>query len=131
MVRLGEDRLLWSRLAKQGKFKNLSKSLGRYRLLGNSLDHTINPFDKVIYEFRNKMCSDEQITDTDVEMYNQIYLYSKKYTLKSDAGKIYRSSIVEKVYNQFKIVLGEKCAELIAVNLVNINCYCRMRKHIK
>ena len=85
-IRINEDSLFWSRLAKHGKIYNIPSVLGQYRVLPSSLDHSFNPYKPVLKEFLMKMINDEQILDTDIEQYNQLFIYSKGQVSNKEKG---------------------------------------------
>lgn len=77
-VKVFEDRIFWSRLAKYGKFSNITQVLGKYRLLNLSISHIHSPYSSILYDFRTKMIKDDVISSSDVELYNAIYTISRK-----------------------------------------------------
>ena len=81
-IRKSQDLLFWSRLAKLGKFYNISQPLGKYRLLATSLDHVKNPYSQIIKSFLRKMIMDQEIMDSDVDAYNKLYRYSIQFIPK-------------------------------------------------
>lgn len=116
-----EDRVFWCRLSKYGKIKNFSFTLGKYRILGNSLCHTYNPYENVLLELRNKMVADNDILPSDVELYNSICIYSKKYRKTiQNLGKNRKKSREEIVYSFIKPFVGNKNAEYIISCLLNL-----------
>lgn len=115
-----QDRVFWSRLAKQGKFHNIIKPLGRYRILQNSLSHIENPYNKVLYELRRKMILDDIIKESDVEWYNNFYQYSKQLSKKHCDEKTLRTMTVEeKIYKYVSPILGKGFIEKLIVGLKN------------
>ncbi len=124
-----EDRIFWSRLIKQGKFGNISTPLGKYRLQRNSLSHRYNPFENVIYEFCNKLVNDEEISSSDIEMFNKLYRYSKQFEKPSNQiASIRKKSIEERLFSVLKIITGNTIAETIVTGLKNLYCSWQYRK---
>jgi len=125
-AKIGEDRIFWSRMAKCGKFANLPTPLGCYRVLNNSLSHIINPYTEIIYHFRNKIIADDEILESDIEMYNALCTYSKKFVRVKGRSTIKRKYDIEiALYIFFKFLLGRKFAELLVCNIKNV--YFRFR----
>lgn len=113
-----EDRVFWCKLAKCGRIKNLSKPLGKYRILNDSLGHTYNPYDRLLQEFRNKMVQDDEILNSDIELYNSICNYSKQFRIPSTVtGEYGGKSRQEKLYDCLKIIVGSHYSEEIVCRL--------------
>ena len=120
-IRKSQDTLFWSRMAKQGSFYNISTPLGKYRMLSSSLDHAYNPYTPVIRSFLRKMICDEIVLDTDVEAFNMLYQYSKKYINKDENSRVeYKKTIEERVFLIICPLLGEQLAEKTIVSLKNL-----------
>lgn len=117
-VKVFEDRVFWSRLAKFGKFANVTEVLGKYRLLNISISHIQNPYSSILYEFRTKMIGDEIILDKDIELYNQIYCISKK--VQSPGKKTETKHRINYVELLFDILGGGKMAEHFVCGLKNM-----------
>ena len=128
-LRAFEDRLFWGRIAKFGKFSNISSPLGKYRLLSNSLGHSRTLYDKVLFELRNKMMKDDVVLDFDVDTFNMIYQYSKSFinhdTLERTEG---RKSFEERLYCFLRPFLGQRKAETLIVECKNL--YYRYKLHV-
>lgn len=126
-IRKSQDVLFWSRLAKQGKFYNIPTPLGKYRILSTSLDHSYNPYSKVMASLLLKMVKDENVKDSDIELYNNIYLYSKQFKQEVyiKHNKYSAPSLEERVYNVIKFVAGEKLSERLVVGTKNVVYKCR------
>lgn len=129
-IRKSQDVLFWSRLAKQGKFYNISSPLGNYRLLNSSLDHSINPYRKVLMELLVKMVNDEVVSDTDIELYNNVFVYSKKYIKKNpkETAILKKNTLEEFFYSLLSPVIGNKRSEKLIVFVKNI--YFKRKLHI-
>lgn len=110
-----EDRIFWSRLAKYGKFANLSCILGKYRLLGSSISHISNPYSSVLYAYRNKMIEDEMISEKDIQLFNEIFIYSKRY--QRSITKIKKLNRVHLEEILFVLFGGGKYAESLVCTL--------------
>lgn len=129
-VSLCEDRIFWSRLAKQGKFYNIISPLGYYRILQNSLSHSINPYNEVLCELRQKMILDDTIGESDIKWYNDFYNYSRPYTIKSKKKGLKRKKTTEEMlFSIFSPILGQILAEKIIVKIKN-NYYRWILKNI-
>lgn len=125
-----QDRVFWSRLAKQGKFCNITKPLGCYRILQNSLSHIQNPYNKVLYELRRKMILDDIIQESDVEWYNNLYQYSKQFSKKHCGEKTIKSlTVEEKIFKYFSPLLGKGFTEKTIVDMKNIIYKVRLNNH--
>lgn len=123
-----EDRMLWYKLSAVGKIKNLSCVLGQYRVLGNSLSHAINPYEKVLHAIRNKMCDDKVILQSDIELYNSICIYSKEFRVKADnKAKSNRKSKDMQLFDFLKIIFGPETSEKLVCRLINRR-YAKMLK---
>ena len=119
-VKIAEDILFYSRLARIGKFCNLPMALGRYRLGGDTLQRAYNPYLDVLISFRIKMMCDSNIDQEDIDLYNRIYTISKKYQVSS--GKRFserNQSMPEKLYGIIKPICGRKRAEMFVSSLLN------------
>jgi glycosyltransferase involved in cell wall biosynthesis len=128
-IRKSQDLLFWSRLAKHGKFYNISSPLGLYRELPSSLDHSINPYMPIISKLLLKMVQDDEVIDSDIALYNSIFLYSKQFKQQIKPKKFERGkSREERLFSILKLLIGDKNAESVIVELKNI--YYRKRLHI-
>ena len=115
-----QDRVFWSRLAKQGLFYNIISPLGHYRLLQDSLSHYYNPYNKMLYEFRRKMILDDTVLESDVKWYNDLYRYSKPYTQKTEGVVVKRKKTYEeRLYSILRPMIGQSMSEKIIVFLKN------------
>lgn len=103
-----QDRMLWSQLIKYGKFKNFEEPLVYYRVLNSSITSgwNNNPYKPVIEALRSKICTDIQIEEQDVELYNIINEKCRNRKIASFAP--YVKSTEEKVYSLLKKVVGER-----------------------
>lgn len=108
-VKFCEDKIFWSRMARLGTFSNITQVLGKYRLVGSSLSHSYNPYSRSLYELRCKMMKDENIIQSDIDLYNYFYLYSKKYIMNQEVvrNKDFLSSLEMTLYWVLKPLLGE------------------------
>lgn len=126
-LKKSQDRVFWSRLAKEGKFHNIIFPLGQYRMLRNSLSHNVNPYNRVLYEFRRKMILDDVIQDSDVEWYNNLYNYAKPFSNMKTNEKDERSlSAEERFYFIFSPLFGERLVEKIISNFKNLTYKIRL-----
>ena len=128
-IRFMEDDLFWSKLSKQGKFANITEPLGKYRLLQSSLGHNRSKYDSVLKEFRNKMAKDDVVLDSDIELYNNLYLYSKQFKETIQDKQMSRRKVTseERVFEIICRVFGDRGAEKVICGLKNF----RFKMNIK
>lgn len=124
-IRKSQDYLLWSRLAKQGKFSNIPSPLGKYRITYASLDHYPNSYKKVLLELLLKMANDEVLKKTDIDLYNHIYLYSKD-DRKVKHEHMNKKSINIQLTNLFCFKICERKIELLISWIKNIYYYIKL-----
>ena len=125
-AKIGEDRIFWSRLAKYGKFANLSIPIGYYRILNSSLSHIYNPYAEIIYHFRNKIIADNEILESDIDIYNKLCGYSKKFVMVSDESTKEKGINFEMtLFRIFTLFLGQRYAEAIVCGMKN--CFFRFK----
>ena len=117
-VKKNEDLILWSRLARYGKFHNISEPLGKYRLLPTSLDHAHNPYENIIKAFCVKIIKDQNIQLEDIEQFNNLYQYSKKDIQKSQLQ--YKKTKQEIIYNLLAKIIKKEYAEKLIINTKNL-----------
>ena len=116
-----EDRLLWSRLAKYGKFHNIPTPLGQYRLLKQSLSRSENHYRPILFDFIGKMVNDPVILDSDIELYNDIYKYSKRFNKPNETGIARRKVAINyRMYQMMKPVFGVKISQFMATSFTNV-----------
>lgn len=133
-VRTSQDRVTWSRLSRYGQFANIPSPLGKYRLLNSSISHLSNPYFWVIYELRTKMIRDDVILDSDVEKYNELYLYSKLHLKKNNQGidKCERAKGWDEIlFNVIHLITGDKNAEKIISSIKNLVFRYKYRRYIR
>ena len=124
-----EDRVFWSRMSRLGKFYNIVTPLGQYRILQNSLSHSENPYNNVLYELRRKMILDDVIQESDVEWHNNLVEYSKPFTKKSHQEEMSRKETAdERLFKIICIILGKEVSEKLIVSLKN--WYYRRKLHV-
>lgn len=111
-LRSAQDRILWSRLLKQGKFANLKEPLIKYRVIENSVSHVIDEkssYGKMIEEIRRKICTDNDYHEEDVNLHNTIYSLAKKNFNSNGVCTLkYKLSIEERIYNFSRKFFSEK-----------------------
>lgn len=123
-IKKSQDVLFWSRLAKFGSFYNFATPMGKYRILNTSLDHVYNPYSKVISSLLLKMVKDETVKETDIDVFNQLYQYSRKFTEKAvpnskcESGK----TLEEKLFDLLRTIMGEGMAERMVCGFKTL-CY--------
>lgn len=131
-VRTAQDRVTWSRLSKYGKFANIPSPLGKYRLLSSSISHTINPYFMVIYELRSKMIRDEEILESDVQKYNELYLYSKQHLIQeSSLKKMGKKGWDDILFYILSPVIGVGTTERMISGIKNVYFRYKYRRYIK
>ena len=123
-IKSAQDRVLWSKMAKYGRFSIIKEPLIKYRWIETSLSHVIdplNPYSKILEMIRKKLCEDDSVIPVDIDLHNQFYQLSKR------AGKIatgaYRQSPEEKVAKVLRIVLGKKLSNNFIILLKNLYAY--------
>lgn len=120
-IRQFEDVVFWNKLSKHGKFKNLTQSLGLYRLLGSSISHIYNPYERVLSELRLKMIDDESILQSDIDLYNQIITYSKTFCKSLEDKDTNRSrKYDEMLFNTLKHIMSDNMASSLVCSLKNL-----------
>ena len=125
-VLYNEDWLLWSRLAKLGKFHNIPTPLGQYRLLKKSLSRSDNAYQRVLFEYIRKMVKDPVFLDSDIDSYNRIYKYSKQFINPSETGIEKREETLDcRFYRLLRPLLGGRISQGIVIGIKN--CYHLLR----
>lgn len=121
-IRKSQDVLFWSRLIKYGEFYNIPMPLGKYRILNTSLDHTINPYSAVISSLLLKMVKDEVVKDSDVDVYNRLYQYSKKFTTNTTecVAQKKRKTAEDISFESLRLILGDRISERIVCGIKNL-----------
>lgn len=123
-IKSAQDRILWSKMAKFGKFSNIETPLIKYRWVPTSLSHSIDsksPYSRALEIVRKKMCSDSEISPVDIELHNQLYMLAKAQG-KGKEGD-YHLSIEEIIHRQIKFFFGDKIATSFVCFLKNIYAY--------
>ena len=112
-IRYLEDILFWNKLAGQGKFYNIPTPLGKYRMVQNSLGHSRGQYEQLLFVLRKKMLNDTAILESDIELYNNIYLYSKQFKQNESAETKFKNGISkeERLFKILRSFLGEHRAE--------------------
>lgn len=127
-VRQSLDHILFGRIRKFGKIKNLPTPLIKYRLRKGSLSHRIanTQYDAILKNYRDKIISDQDVNERDIEIYNEIFLESRKDNFLQSLSDVndYKVTLEEKL---FKILGGGKISEFIVCNLKNLWCYFKYR----
>ena len=127
-IRKSQDLLFWSRLAKHGNFYNISEPLGKYRVLSTSLDHSENPYSMILRAFLRKMICDETVLESDVEAYNSLFLYSKRFNNKQSSNSFqYNKGVDERLFSIISLFVGKGLAEKAIVGLKN--SFYRLKLH--
>lgn len=128
-IRKSQDVLFWSRLAKTGKFYNITRPLGKYRILASSLDHSHNPYKQILVALLRKMVSDENVLNEDIELYNHIFLYSKPFVKKTfwEGQECITKNNEERMYDILRLIIGKDAAEKSIVWLKNRYFRCKWK----
>ena len=117
-----EDWLLWSRLAMLGKFHNIPTPLGQYRLLKSSLSRSDNAYKGVLFEYIRKMVKDPILLDSDIDLYNRIYKFSKQFISPIEAGIEKREEALNyRFYKILRPLLGEHLSQGIVTVITNLH----------
>lgn len=117
-----EDRLLWSRLAKYGKFHNIPTPLGQYRLLRKSLSRSENHYRAILFAFIGKIVNDSEVLDSDIEAYNKLYKYSQQFVNPNEKGILKRETTISyKIYLLLKPIVGGRLSQSMIIYLTNIH----------
>ncbi len=125
-LKSAQDRILWSKMAKYGKFSIIGEPLLYYRLIHNSLSHIIDtqsPYAKMLEILRGKICKDEIICPVDIELHNTLYLLSKKRNQNREGE--YKKKIEEVLGERLIKIIGERMTTQFMVLLKNIYAYLR------
>lgn len=118
-TRYAEDRILWSKLSKYGRFANLSEPLLKYRLLATSLSKKQDENDiyfKLRYRLLFKIVTDETYNAKDIEFINTLGLQIPIIPAQSYD---YQISKVEQCYKFISIILGHKLSRRLIVYVKN------------
>ena len=119
-LKSAQDRILWSRMLRYGKFANLPYTLIKYREISTSVSHIIenSPYWGVIKAIRMKMCSDVEINIEDVRLHNEIYAMAKREAMGLATMQISKrqSSVEERLFSALRISMTEdKAISLISL----------------
>lgn len=127
-IKMLEDYLFLSRLWRKGLFYNFSTPLGAYRERADSLFHEKNPYSRVIRSFVDKMILDEEILYSDIDLYNQLCDYSRRFVVKEETKDALNKK--GKMYLLFSFLcklFGYNASERALTYLTNKHCkkkYC-------
>lgn len=122
-LRSAQDRILWSRLLREGKFSNLKEALLKYRMVSTSVSHVIQDettYGKMIEQIRSKICADKYYNEDDVDLHNQIYALAKKSYKGENKTYIHAITIEERIYNLCSKVFSDKTSTDIVYAFKNI-----------
>lgn len=74
-VRMGLDSILWGRMAKYGKYANLTEPLVKYRIQQKSIGRKLREptYNKILVELMQKIITDEKVEKSDVDLYNLVW----------------------------------------------------------
>jgi glycosyltransferase involved in cell wall biosynthesis len=114
-VRFCEDAIFWSKLNKLGKFINLKDTLLKHRILDSSMARCRDgnsPYFNMVLTLMKKMIKDENVEQTDVELYNYLLTLIPTSTQKH----IYSKSLYEKFYDVASLFLGKKLAKTLIIS---------------
>lgn len=122
-LRSAQDRILWSRLLREGKFANLKEPLLKYRMVSTSVSHVIQDettYGKMIEQIRRKICADKYYNEDDVDLHNQIYALAKKTYKGENKPYVHAITIEEKIYNLCNKVFSDKISTDMVYAFKNI-----------
>ena len=125
-IKSAQDRILWSKMAKYGKFHIINEPLIKYRWIQSSLSHSIDPsspYATILEVIRKKLCTDDIIQPIDTEYHNIFYQLSKK--AGKSSGWAYQQSYEEKLATVLGSIIGEKSSNSIITLFKNIFAYIR------
>ena len=123
-IKSAQDRILWSKMAKYGKFHIIYEPLINYRWIQSSLSHAIDPsspYATILEVIRKKLCTDERINPIDIEYHNVFYQLSKK--TGNSVGGTYQCTFEEKLATFLGFIIGAKCSNSMIIFLKNIYAY--------
>lgn len=123
-IKSAQDRILWSKMAKYGKFAIIKEPLIKYRWISTSLSHMIDvnsPYAKMLEIIRQKMSDDQIISDVDIELHNKFYQLSK--TGNYSDLTTYHQGIEEKIDNVIKMIIGERSSRNVLIFFKNLYAY--------
>lgn len=133
-VRMSLDHLLFARMMKKGRVKILNSPLIYYRLRRGSLYHSMqeSPYMPILRDFRYKMSEDNDVSEEDVELYNQIYVRSKEYlkTIPNSTPILYRKTTEDQLFSFLKHLIGEKNARDVIISMKNLLFYIKYKLSI-
>ena len=121
-TRRAEDVLLWSKLGKMGRFKNLHKPLIKYRLLNDSLGHgddMNSPYFSLMVKLKDKMCADEKFEEQDIKLFNEIARLIPRINTTHSNNNIQGNNSEMRFFSFMKSFLGEDAASNIIISLRN------------
>ena len=103
-LKYAEDRLVFARMSKFGKFANIPCVLLKYRLSSGSISSSSmsKKYQPVFLALFNNMVAADEITDKEIRIYNELVELSKEDTIaeiKQLTQSRYRKSIDERLYN--------------------------------
>lgn len=116
----GEDRVLFAKMSRYGKIKNLADPLIKYRIIYSSLSHRQHgsPYSNILEEYRKKMINDDIVSLEDIVLHNKLYNLRK--LEKCTFAEIYSKKYEEYCFSILRKIFGEKCAQYIVLIIKNI-----------
>lgn len=129
-VRWAEDKLLWSKMLRHGKFANLREPLLKYRLVSTSITNSRaagGVYARILDEMIVKMCLDETILPEDVELCNTIYTYTCREKSDKKQPPVHHKTWEEKLYAQMTPLVGKSLAEWSVYAVQNLHGYWKLR----
>lgn len=119
-VYAGEDRILFARMSRYGKIKNLANPLIKYRLIYSSLSHRQHgsPYSNILEEYRKKMIKDDIVSLEDIVLHNKLYNLRK--LEKCTSAEIYSKRYEEYCFSILQKIFGEKSAQYIVLITKNV-----------
>ena len=115
-----EDRVLWGRMRSYGKYANLPMPLLNYRLLSGSLSHgTIDPsYLTILRCLREKMAKDETVSNDDLLLHNQIFVYSKQHSKVEAVSSNFFPEIGYRINHLYDLLRKYIGKDLVATSII-------------
>ena len=133
-LRYMEDHLFFQRLLNYGKVRILTDVLIKYRIRSGSLiqSNTNNPYSELLFVLREKMAKDSLVSAHDVDMYNQIYLYSKSQIVHDPPPllpPVKKKSLQYSIFSLIRPLFGPQGSRRIVISVKNCVYYIKLRLH--
>lgn len=129
-VRWAEDKLLWSKMLRFGKFANIRQPLLKYRLVSTSITNSRDANGEAarkLDELIVKMCLDETIDPEDVAMCNKLYAQTCGEKTGEKVPPVHIKTWEEKLYDIMTLLVGKSLAEMAVYSVQNMHGYWKLR----